>query len=882
MKISGQFNDINGRTVTVEITLPGNSGDRTIGDGVSGLWFTDDPVETVCETTDPFDHVIRHSCTIRLLARDFERQLFSVSCRDAAVSVFRAGKTLFRGFIEPMNFNQDFNSPEDELELNCIDCLSALQYSPYLSAEYGDWDTACLHAGQRSFSDIIAHCLDGLPGAVFQDGSRLNALGASPVFTTAAANESVFMGGEEAEEMTRLQVLEEVLKYLGLHIEQSGGAFRIFDLESRRKGLPTGQWLTLDGTPVGEESGAVVDFSLSNVESDDTRITMEEAFNRISVKCDLEQVEDLILSPLDENNIESPYTGRQKYMTEYSSEGDGNNAKSDFTVMGATGEKGEYHPDEENVRDWYVHVKSNPLWKFPDASGRDSVETLCTGNSWQNRLPDSLVSSGGAALLAFGSIDHKGYMREETKGVYRFIEEKDSSLQSRVSMDNYLVVAVNGNGEASESKALPTDSQLQARCPVAVYSGLSSGAVLSPADDSTTNYIVISGKVLLMPFMKDSCGWAARPHTFDSTAALPLVDCRDNKDGRYYMRRWFMASSPSANPVDTNFKGFMPPADDCPQYLPYSYDTDSTKRSSDTVDKVPVLACMLVVGDKVAVETTPEGAHSSFEWRKYKTREQCADDDEYYAQSFSIGFDPAIEDYLIGQEYDIENNISHSMGIEAEGTAIPIRKADRLSGNVEFKILGPVNTVWGQVTRRHSTWFRHSSFTSSECRVLPMVSSIMMKGFEMKVYSDNAKIETTQGSDLVYVSDTAEGFTNPHEEVVFKICSDLTADERKALGVAATVSPSTVTDLMTGCGLLAVLDAHSGESAKPEQLYVDERYREHSSPKISLIQKIRDIAGNVSALNRYRHPALPGRTFHVMGVSRNLREGWAELNLKEI
>ena len=50
-----------------------------------------------------------------------------------------------------------------------------------------------------------------------------------------------------------------------------------------------------------------------------------------------------------------------------------------------------------------------------------------------------------------------------------------------------------------------------------------------------------------------------------------------------------------------------------------------------------------------------------------------------------------------------------------------------------------------------------------------------------------------------------------------------------------------------------------------------------------MTQKLRDKAGEslVNPLLHYRHPAM-GRTFFVQGISRNINEGSAEMNLKEI
>ena len=39
---------------------------------------------------------------------------------------------------------------------------------------------------------------------------------------------------------------------------------------------------------------------------------------------------------------------------------------------------------------------------------------------------------------------------------------------------------------------------------------------------------------------------------------------------------------------------------------------------------------------------------------------------------------------------------------------LSLKKGDRVSGQVKFMILGPVNTVWDEITRRHPTFFRHT------------------------------------------------------------------------------------------------------------------------------------------------------------------------------
>lgn len=93
---------------------------------------------------------------------------------------------------------------------------------------------------------------------------------------------------------------------------------------------------------------------------------------------------------------------------------------------------------------------------------------------------------------------------------------------------------------------------------------------------------------------------------------------------------------------------------------------------------------------------------------------------------------------------------------------------------------------------------------------------------------------------------------------------------------------STPLNTVTGEGLSTVYDHARGESAKPEQLYVDEYYKEWHAPRVVMTQRLTDTDGGVVSLfTHYRHPAM-SKTFFVQAMSRNLEDGSAEMTLKEI
>lgn len=891
MYLHGHFYNQKEERIEVHILTGGDRTKETvIGEKNGELSFTEDPVELTSQVNDTFDHLLCQQATVRLLARNFVPDFFCASCRDAVVNIYREGKCLFAGFIEPQSYSQGYNEEFDEIELSCIDALTALQYAKY--RDVGSlgvlYNVVKAEAEQRTFLAMLKEILGGVTAELdivggnvmryLYDGSKaVDDLTGNryAIFGQLTINELLFLGNEEDDVWQQDEVLEEMLKYLNLHIVQEGFTFYIYSWESVKGGeriywrdLLTGVSVTTARQTTDIRTGIVTDT--------DTTISVGEVYNRLLLTAKVESVESVIESPLDDDLLKSPYKNYQKYMTEYSSDGEGKKAINAFDAM-THGQETSY--DGGCVTDWYVQMKNNSEWLFPNMGSGNVMEELCSEGRNQQALPNLLAKQPGAAIIALGKVEKK------TDG-------KDNSLTPKVEMTNYLVVSVNGNGDDKEATTYPNADSLKAGVPRAVYNGSMTGGVFSPTDEGTTNYIVLSGKLVLNPVMgltdtyKNIYNYTGGPFQIIWPGIQQwsgvTVPSRNNGDGRYYTQQWWQADQPNeevAWDVATEH-GFVPFTDTGPQLYEFKY--SAIGDGSDHISKVGVLACMLIIGDKCVVEKGTEGQVTDFEWRKYKTLEECQDEDEYYQQCFTIGFDPKIGDKIVGTKFDLQNNVSYELGIDAEGIAIPIKKGDKVSGRVRFMILGPVNAVWDVVTRRHKTWFRHTKWNSTTIPLLAHVSSIMVEQFEVKIYSDNGLVNNTGDNDLVYMSDTKESFVNVKDDLEMKINSALTAAECQALDVTDSVKMSTPVNTLTGEGLLTIYDHNREESAKPEQLYVDSYYKEWHAPRVVMTQKLTDTDGGiVSLFAHYRHPMM-GKTFFVQGISRNLTEGYAEMTLKEI
>lgn len=882
MYLHGHF--YNQREERIEVHIL-TGGDRTketvIGEKNGELSFTDDPVELTSQVNDTFDHLLCQQATVRLLARNFVPDFFCASCRDAVVNIYREGKCLFAGFIEPQSYSQGYNEEFDEIELSCIDALTALQYAKY--RDVGSlgvlYNVVKAEAEQRTFLAMLKEILGGVTAELdivggnamryLYDGSKaVDDLAGNryAIFGQLTVSELLFMGDEEDDVWQQDEVLEEILKYLNLHIVQDGFTFYLFSWESV-KGDERIYWRDLLTGASVTTARQTTDIVTGLVTDTDTTISVGEVYNKIMLTAKVESMESVIESPLDNDLLKSPFSNKQKYMTEYSSDGEGTKAINAFDAM-THGQETSYSGG--CVTDWYVQMMNNSQWLFPKSGSGNLMEEYCSEGRNQHLLPNFLAKNQGAAIMALGKVEKK------TDG-------KDNSPTSKVEMTNYLVVSVNGNCDDKEATTYPNANSLKADIPRAVYNGSMTGGVFSPTDEGTTNYIVLSGKLVLNPVMKLTDTYAQIHYSSMIYAWWhKTVPSRNNGDGRYYTQQWWATETPN---VGTTWDiitdhGFVPFTDTGPQLYEFKY--SAIGDGSDHISKVGVLACMLIIGDKCVVEKGTEGQVTDFEWRKYKTLEECSSEDEYYQQCFTIGFDPKIGDKIVGTKFDLQNNVNYELGIDAEGIAIPIKKADKVSGRVKFMILGPVNALWDVVTRRHKTWFRHTKWNSTTIPLLAHVSSIMVEQFEVKIYSDNGLVNNTGDNDLVYMSDTKESFVNVKDDLEMKINSALTAAECQALDVTDSVKMSTPLNTLTGEGLLAVYDYSRGVSAKPEQLYVDNYYKEWHAPRCIMTQKLTDTDGGiVSLFAHYRHPMMD-KTFFVQGISRNLEEGYAEMTLKEI
>lgn len=907
MRFNGQFRNINNELVTVQITTNNETIPITEITKENGLWFSSDPIQIETDIDNTFEHLIRKSCTINLITNGYVgTELFADNARSVEVEITNGNVCLFHGYLEPNTFSQPFARPMEEFSLNCVDSLSTLQYYKYNDITLTNFDEKKASANVVTFKDILNKIFDennGIGGgAIWYDKSKgIAANRTTTLFDDLAISEQYIIGEDYDDTWTYEDVLKEMLQYLNLHIIQEGKDYYIFDWDTIK--LKNNTWFNLVNNTSTTKQVSEITLTSQMHGADDTNITIADVYNQIAVKDNLKKMDNIIESPLVSDSLTSLYTGKQLYMTEYISEGSGDTAHKAMLNM-INGRATTYKYASEI--DWYIQAMKNINWNFYLPSGQTLVDTIAEHNG------DRYINQWKITK----------YLKEHALTPYIFklgcVERKakanDNAPTSKISMENYMYISINGNELDGENTVSPTVTELSDAQPLIEYIGNQSGGVFSPTDDETINYLVFSGKILLQPIvyesnairasrnngyqsiinngMRKSEGSSARvPHydPFDPSSGNNLVKSDNNGEGRYYVRKFWTQTNPSDKPslyLRNGSCGIQPWTKDKSAHG-YKYKYSAKGDGTDKFSKLPVLECELIIGNKRLIEKNiDEYGNSTFEWVAVgqEPYEEYVDADgttkTHQIKTFSLGINPKIDDYIIGDEFDIQNTIDYTMNVDAEGTAIPIKKSDALSGAVIFRILGPINCLWNNITRRHPTWFRHTKWYDNSRFILAHTENIIIKDFECKIYSNNGLNETFDNNDLIYISDETDRFVNKKDDIEFKFITQLSATECVEKGITSSVNMNAVIDATTNQPLTTIYNARTETTAKAEELYVDQYYREYSKPKIIMTATMHNTT-NINPYNIYNSSVL-NKQFFVQSMNYDVRKNKKEITFKEL
>lgn len=307
----------------------------------SGLYtdlvLSGDPVTIEYENSEDllYKPVKLSGATIRLITTDVDEYYFDLySNNPQKIEVeIRQGlnsgpyNLAWHGFVTPSLYTQGFEYQNEEIEIDCIDGLSALKYYKYTSINEDP--------GYHSFMDIIRHILNTLKRFMLNDpfyqylffqkstfASKADASSGTNILRKLYVNEAIFFDDEAKydtdgnritdKDDTMLEVLEKIMTYLGMTMYAEGNNVWIIDYDAISTGVQTDHYYcrtTLsDNTDrdVSTMIPQVLIYGDSYAENGQS-ISLDKVYNKVTVVDKFDKIDKLLPDLYDDKDLTEIY-----------------------------------------------------------------------------------------------------------------------------------------------------------------------------------------------------------------------------------------------------------------------------------------------------------------------------------------------------------------------------------------------------------------------------------------------------------------------------------------------------------------------------------------------------------------------------------------------
>lgn len=216
------------------------------------LKFADDPIEIKYESTENIYKPIKAStATISLVVSEYDNDLYAISGRDIKVVIYDATDDIivWKGYLTPNVYSQDYDEEITEMELECQDELSALKFisANKLSGTYTLRELIMMVLDTTEDNVVMnfdsMHLVDTVRQYYNNKGTKKlyvddilitdqNIDDYNNILDSMMFNSSLFHTKEEEEELTYFDVLEQIFTFLNLTIYQECGKFHIIQYDN--------------------------------------------------------------------------------------------------------------------------------------------------------------------------------------------------------------------------------------------------------------------------------------------------------------------------------------------------------------------------------------------------------------------------------------------------------------------------------------------------------------------------------------------------------------------------------------------------------------------------------------------------------------------------
>lgn len=267
------FNGIDGKDYLIKIEKEGYQGASAELKGQSSPFTVTLSDEEFVYTPTRFS-----TATLHIFGGDYLQDLFSTDYRMCRVTLYEGDKMIWRGFIKPEIYTQDYRSVKFNLDLECYSAMSVLEYVDYKQKNENRgfvtlWDLlqACIEESRGEYQSVYLPHVYGTDQLAFDSWSN-------PLSEMSVSEQNFF--DEDDNPMKYKDVLEEIMKLLNWTCVDYLGDLYFVDINNT-----DGEYYKYAGTGYSEvqtDSMSVQDIGFSG---DGHTLDIAPGYNKVTIRC---------------------------------------------------------------------------------------------------------------------------------------------------------------------------------------------------------------------------------------------------------------------------------------------------------------------------------------------------------------------------------------------------------------------------------------------------------------------------------------------------------------------------------------------------------------------------------------------------------------------
>lgn len=267
------FNGIDGKDYTIKIEKEGYQGTSSELTGQPSPFTVTLSDEEFVYTPTRFS-----TATLHIFGGDYLQDLFSTDYRMCRVTLYEGDRMIWRGFIKPEIYTQDYRNVKFNLDLECYSAMSVLEYVDY--KQKGE------SRGFVTLWDLLKQCIEEsrgeygfvyLPHVYGTDQSAFNAWN-NPLSEMSVSEQNFF--DEDDNPMTYKNVLEEIMKLMNWTCVDYMGDLYFIDINNQDGEYYQYGPSTFSKVQAGSMSVQDIGFS-----GDGHTLDIAPGYNKVTIRC---------------------------------------------------------------------------------------------------------------------------------------------------------------------------------------------------------------------------------------------------------------------------------------------------------------------------------------------------------------------------------------------------------------------------------------------------------------------------------------------------------------------------------------------------------------------------------------------------------------------